>query len=129
ILNLMSNAVKFTPEGGSVTVSSSYGDDGAININVKDTGIGMGDNDIKKAMERFGQVDSGLNRKHNGTGLGLPLVKGLVELHGGTLNIDSAKGYGTVASIVFPPERSVIIGIDDKIEIDSNFVEADKVIN
>ena len=129
ILNLMSNAVKFTPEGGSVTVSSSYGDDGAININVKDTGIGMGDDDIEKALERFGQVDSGLNRKHNGTGLGLPLVKGLVELHGGTLNIDSAKGYGTVTSIVFPPERSVIIGIDDKIEIDSNFVEANKTIN
>ena len=115
MLNLVSNAVKFTSTGGSVTVSSVL-DDGAISISVSDTGIGMGENDIEKALERFGQVDSGLNRKHEGTGLGLPLVKGLVEVHGGTLSINSFKGKGTTVSIRFPPERTVMVEIDDTIK-------------
>ena len=129
MLNLMSNAVKFTPEGGSVTVSSSCGDDGAINISIKDTGIGMSEKDIEKSMERFGQADSGLNRKHEGTGLGLPLVKGLIELHGGTLSIDSTKGEGTMVLIVFPPERTIMVEMDDKNKIGAMFIDSTEAIN
>ncbi|MCK5545966.1 MAG: nitrate- and nitrite sensing domain-containing protein [Rhodospirillaceae bacterium] len=108
MLNLMSNAVKFTTKGGSVTVSSSCGDDGTIRISVEDTGIGMDEKGIEKAMERFGQVDSGLDRRHQGTGLGLPLVQGLIELHGGTLNMDSVEGEGTTATIILPAHRVII---------------------
>jgi len=75
---------------------------------VRDTGVGMDDKELAKAMSKFGQVDSGLDRKHEGTGLGLPLTQGLVELHGGKLEIDSNKGEGTTVTVRFPPERTVI---------------------
>ena len=105
MLNLLSNAVKFTPDGGRVHVSAFLNDDGSLSISVKDTGIGMDEDEIETAMSDFGQVDSGLNRKHEGTGLGLPLTKGLVELHGGVLKIKSGKGVGTDAIVIFPPAR------------------------
>ncbi|MCR4378166.1 MAG: HAMP domain-containing histidine kinase [Rhodospirillales bacterium] len=105
ILNLLSNAVKFTPEGGEVAVTSMMNDDGSLALTVSDTGVGMDEDEIMVALSKFGQVDSGLDRKHEGTGLGLPLTRGLMELHGGTLEVNSAKGRGTRITMVFPKER------------------------
>jgi len=107
MLNLLSNAIKFTPEGGEVSVHCHLNDYGALVISVADTGAGMDDKEIEKALSRFGQVDSGLDRKHEGTGLGLPLTKGLMKLHGGALEIKSEKGHGTLITITFPKERVV----------------------
>ena len=106
VLNLVSNAVKFTPAGGSVTVKAGRLCDGRLAIEVADTGIGMSRSELPKALERFGQVDSSLSRKYEGTGLGLPLAKQLVEIHGGKFEIHSEPGAGTNASIVFPAWRT-----------------------
>jgi len=107
LLNLLSNAVKFTPEGGDVWLETKLNGDGSLAISVTDTGIGMDDGDIKKAMSKFGQVDSGLDRKHEGTGLGLPLTVGLMDVHGGALDVKSKKGSGTTVTVTFPKERVV----------------------
>jgi signal transduction histidine kinase len=104
LLNLLSNAVKFTPEGGTVLVCVERRD-GEYVVEVSDTGIGMASEQIPKALERFGQIDSSLSRKHEGTGLGLPLTKCLVELHGGTLTIDSTINRGTTVTAIFPGSR------------------------
>jgi PAS domain S-box-containing protein len=104
-LNLLSNAVKFTPQGGQVHVTAKLNDDGSLGVTVADTGIGMNDEEVIKALSTFGQVDSGLNRMHEGSGLGLPLTKGLMELHGGTIEIESEKGHGTLITVTFPKER------------------------
>jgi len=106
LINLLSNAVKFTPEGGKITIEISLDDDRAFAISVKDTGVGIDENDITKALEPFGQVANIFTRKEEGTGLGLPLSKSLAELHGGTFNIDSALGKGTTVTVRFPPERT-----------------------
>lgn len=106
MINLLSNAVKFTPEGGVVLVSCAATDLGLV-ITVSDTGIGMAPHEIAKAFEAFGQIDSTISRKYAGTGLGLPLVKHLVELHGGTLAVESARNVGTTVTIVLPRERLV----------------------
>jgi signal transduction histidine kinase len=106
LINLLSNAVKFTPEGGRVFVSTSKRD-GCLAITVSDTGIGIATADIPKALRTFGQVDSKISRKHDGTGLGLPLAKHLVELHGGTLIIESEVNVGTSVTIMLAPERIV----------------------
>ncbi len=106
LINILSNAVKFTPEGGQVRVQSSLRSDGLI-IVVSDTGIGIAPGEIPKAMEPFGQIDSKISRKYEGTGLGLPLAKRLVELHGGTLTVESALGVGTTVTIVLPRARVV----------------------
>ena len=107
VLNLLSNAVKFTPELGKVKITATQTEDGALALTVSDTGIGMTEEDLLKAMTPFGQVDGGLDRKNEGTGLGLPLTQGLVELHGGRLAFDSAPGEGTAISAVFPKERVI----------------------
>lgn len=104
MLNLISNAVKFTPDGGSVDVKAKINEDNALEIQVSDTGIGIAAEDLPKAMEAFGQVDSTLSRKYEGTGLGLPLTKRLVESNKGTLDIHSIPGEGTVVTISFPKE-------------------------
>lgn len=104
LINLVSNAVKFTP-GGTVDVVARLDGAGALRLDVRDTGIGMDAAGIEQALKPFGQVDSGLSRKFEGTGLGLPLAKSLVELHGGTLAIVSAQGAGTVVSVVLPAWR------------------------
>jgi signal transduction histidine kinase len=106
LINLLSNAVKFTPRGGEIRTSAALSDDGMI-IAVRDTGIGIAPEDIPKALAPFGQIDSALGRKYEGTGLGLPLAKQLAELHGGSLAIQSAVGVGTTVTIVLPPERLV----------------------
>lgn len=102
-LNLLSNAVKFTNEGGRATLRAKEAD-GAILIEVEDTGIGMGPDEILRALTRFGQVDSVMTRRSAGTGLGLPLVKQLVELHGGRLTLSSEKGVGTKVVLSFPQD-------------------------
>lgn len=98
ILNLLSNSIKFTPAGGIIRLSIRQSGDG-VDIVVADSGIGMSKNDIALALAPFGQVDSSLNREYAGTGLGLPLSKSLVELHGGTMTIDSAPGKGTTFTV------------------------------
>ena len=107
IINLLSNAVKFTPEGGVVTVNSLLNDDNSFSIFVSDTGLGMSDEEIDIALTAFGQVDNGLDRMHEGTGLGLPLTNGLMDLHSGTLEIESIPAYGTVVTVTFPKERVI----------------------
>jgi signal transduction histidine kinase len=104
LLNLLSNSVKFTPTGGTVSVRAAV-QDGALVLAVSDTGIGMLPDQVTHALEPFGQVDSSLARVNNGTGLGLPLARALAELHGGTLSVESAVGKGTKVTIVLPPER------------------------
>ncbi|MDR3536002.1 MAG: ATP-binding protein [Acetobacteraceae bacterium] len=101
LLNLLSNAIKFTPRGGTVTIrAETLG--GGLLITVRDTGIGMAKQDIPRALEPFVQVDTSLNRRYGGTGLGLPLSKLFVELHGGRLTIDSEPGQGTVVRVSLP---------------------------
>jgi signal transduction histidine kinase len=108
LLNLVSNAVKFTPNGGRVAVSAILGAGGEVEIAVADTGIGMAAEDIPRALQPFGQIDNSLARPHGGTGLGLPLAQRLVELHGGTMTIDSEVGKGTTVTVTLPPERTHI---------------------
>jgi PAS domain S-box-containing protein len=105
LLNLLSNAIKFTPAGGRVALRASIDGDGAYRLSVSDTGIGMSAEDQQIALAPFGQVDSSLARRYEGTGLGLPLSKALVELHGGRLEIDSAPDAGTTVHVVLPAER------------------------
>ena len=105
LLNLLSNAIKFTPGGGTVTVSRRLAGDGRLAVIVEDTGIGMAAEHIPIATSRFGQVDSSMTRRYSGTGLGLPLTIGLVELHQGTLEIQSAVGRGTTVTVWLPAER------------------------
>jgi len=105
VLHLLSNAVKFTAPGGKVSITSKLNDDGSLAVTISDTGIGMNDTEITMALSTFGQVDSGLNRKYGGTGLGLPLTKGLIERHGGTLDIKSKKDQGTLITVTLPPDR------------------------
>ena len=103
LLNLLSNAVKFTPDGGIVTCDAAIDDTGeGIIFRVTDTGIGIARKDIEKAMLPFGQVDSQLARKYEGTGLGLPLTRTFVELHGGTLTLESEIDKGTTAIVHLP---------------------------
>ncbi len=106
LINLLSNAIKFTEPGGAVTVSAALDRD-MIVISVTDTGIGMAEADLSAALDAFGQIDGSLDRKHEGTGLGLPLVASLAELHGAVLKLDSEPGVGTTAAVVFPARRTV----------------------
>ncbi len=105
IVNLLTNAIKFTPEGGSITVDGSMNPDGTMKLVVTDTGIGIAKEHIDTVLAPFGQIESALSRKHQGTGLGLPLTKALVELHDGTLTIASEVGVGTAVTITLPANR------------------------
>ncbi len=104
VLNLLSNAIKFT-ELGSVTFTASFDEAKGLVLAVSDTGIGMSDGELATALEPFGQVQNALTKNHDGTGLGLPIARHLVELHGGTLSLTSQKGHGTTVSVVIPPAR------------------------
>jgi signal transduction histidine kinase len=101
LLNLLSNALKFTPEGGEIRVCAFRRGE-SIAISVSDSGIGIKPDDLSKVLEPFGQIDSALSRKHEGTGLGLPLTKELAELHGGSLSIESTQDIGTTVTILLP---------------------------
>lgn len=102
LINLISNSVKFTKAGGIVAVSADLLRDGGLNIVVEDTGIGMEQGDIEKALMPFMQIDTDLSRQYEGTGLGLPLVDSLMKLHDGLFVLESTFGVGTRASLCFP---------------------------
>jgi PAS domain S-box-containing protein len=105
LLNLLTNAVKFTPSGGTIDIAGELREDGGFVIMVRDTGIGIAAENIPTALAPFGQVDAKLNRKYEGTGLGLPLSNAMINLHQGRLTIESAVGKGTTVSLHLPPER------------------------
>jgi signal transduction histidine kinase len=105
LVNLLSNAIKFTAPGGKVRLKVARPAHHGITFRVEDTGIGMTAEQIPIALTPFGQIETGLARKYDGVGLGLPLTKRLVELHGGTIEIDSEPGKGTVVSAHLPEER------------------------
>jgi signal transduction histidine kinase len=108
LVNLLSNAVKFTLEGGNVVVETRLNEDGSLILSVSDTGLGMTQDEVAKAMEKFGQIDHQLTMTREGTGLGLPLAKELVEAHDGRLEIESQRGVGTKINIYLPKERVII---------------------
>jgi PAS domain S-box-containing protein len=105
LINLLSNAVKFTPEVDEVDVSANLNGDGSLTILVRDTGIGIAKENIASALTPFGQVESAMSRKHQGTGLGLPLAKCLAELHGGGIALESEIGVGTTVTFQLPAQR------------------------
>jgi signal transduction histidine kinase len=104
-LNLLSNAVKFSRQGGRVTVAAEVTEAGDLALSVADRGIGMKPQDIPVALEPFRQIGNAMSRPYEGTGLGLPLAKMLVEKHGGTLTLDSTLGAGTTVTITLPAAR------------------------
>jgi len=107
--NVISNAVKFTPPGGSVLVSASALRDGGVVTSVRDTGVGMTKDEITVALTPFAQVDASHSRWREGAGLGLPIAKALVQLHGGRLEIHSAKSLGTEVAITLPSRFEVSV--------------------
>jgi signal transduction histidine kinase len=109
LLNLLSNAVKFTPDGGVVSVEAGRDKKGRVIVCVCDTGIGIAPEMIPLAFEPFRQIDSALSRKFEGTGLGLSLVKKLIELHDGEVTLESALGKGTSVFIAFPASRCTAV--------------------
>ena len=105
VLNLLSNAVKFTPKGGRVTLTAAMPGDGSLTVAVADTGIGIAPEALHIIAEPFRQADNSISRRFGGTGLGLSISRNLMELHGGSLTIDSTVGEGTTVTILFPPAR------------------------
>ena len=97
--------MKFTPAGGTVRIDGGLNKEGGVTIQIIDTGIGIKKEDIPAALSAFGQVDSSLARRFDGTGLGLPLTVALIKLHDGDLKLESTPGEGTCISIQFPPSR------------------------
>ncbi len=114
LINLLSNAIKFTDPGGKVTLKAWCSMNSGYVFQVVDTGIGIALEDIPKALSPFQQIDNRLNRKYRGTGLGLPLSKSLIEMHGGSLDLQSQVGVGTIVTIRFPAERIVPFRHDNK---------------
>ncbi|MCA1909764.1 MAG: PAS domain S-box protein [Magnetospirillum sp.] len=104
IANILANAVKFTPAQGRVSVSAKANADG-LDIEVSDSGIGIAPGDMTKIMSPFGQAESSLARRFDGAGLGLPLARRFMDLHGGRLSIASAPGHGTIVNLHFPASR------------------------
>jgi len=119
LLNLISNAIKFTQPGGAVIVAVHGRPDGTLVFEVRDTGLGMTDAEIEIALQPFGQIDSSNTRRYEGTGLGLPLAKRLAELHGGSLQLNSEKGYGTTVTVIIPAAR-VALGDTRKNAVTAN---------
>ena len=107
LLNVFANAIKFTPPGGRITVAADLTPPGGIRISVQDTGIGIAAQDIPLVLEPFGQVANAQTRVQQGTGLGLPLVRRLIELHGGRISLASELGEGTMVTLIFPPDRTI----------------------
>jgi len=105
LLNLISNALKFTPAGGTIELSARCDPRRGLTLIVADSGIGIPEADLDRVLKPFEQVDSSLSRQHEGTGLGLPLVRAMIELHGGTVRLDSTVGIGTRVILTLPPER------------------------
>jgi len=111
VMNLLSNAIKFTPKGGTVTFDVEYDMDNEeqdLRLSITDTGVGIDEADIPKAMSPFGQLDNALSKSHGGTGLGLTLVESLIGLHGGRVELLSQKGLGTTVTLVIPSKRVAV---------------------
>jgi two-component system cell cycle sensor histidine kinase PleC len=107
LLNLLSNAVKFTPRGGAITLFARRAADGGLHLGVADTGAGISPKDQKKVFEPFGQGQHDIAVCEKGTGLGLPIVKGLIEAHGGAVTLESAVGAGTTVTIWLPADSAI----------------------
>ncbi len=105
VLNILSNAVKFTGQGGKVQVTGTLESDGGVVVRVNDSGIGMTEAELARALEPYGQIDSDLQRQHKGTGLGLPLAKALAEANKCEFHIASAPHQGTQITLIFPAAR------------------------
>tara|TARA_R110002095_G_scaffold16697_4_gene19986 strand:+ start:2261 stop:4867 length:2607 start_codon:yes stop_codon:yes gene_type:complete len=103
--NIYSNAVKYTPNGGRITIFTNYDMDGTFRLSVTDTGVGMNAVEVEKALAPFGQLDNALDRSSSGTGLGLPLSKAIMDVHDGRIEIMSEKSIGTTVTLIFPSER------------------------
>ena len=112
LINLLSNAIKFTPMGGTVTLKTWCSEDEGYVFQIADTGIGIAREDIPRVLTPFHQISNSLSREREGTGLGLPLTKSLVTMHGGSLELQSEVGVGTTVTVRFPAERSVQL-LDD----------------
>jgi signal transduction histidine kinase len=108
LLNLLSNAVKFSDPGTRIDVRAEMDDAGGIVLEVEDHGIGMTGDEIVRALQPFGQATSATTRTHGGTGLGLPIAKGLVEAHGGTLEIESSPGHGTLVRVTLQQQAGAM---------------------
>ena len=108
LINLLANAIKFSNPSGTIVVKTWCQKASGHVFQIVDTGIGISPKDIPKALAKFGQVDSDLNRKYEGAGLGLPLTKGLIELHGGCLDLQSDVGIGTTVTVRFPADRIIV---------------------
>ena len=111
LLNFLSNAIKFTPEEGEVRITARCEGRQGLSLSVSDTGIGMTKAEIEVALAPFGQVDSKYARKHEGTGLGLPICRSLIELHGGELIVESTPNAGTKLTARFPATRIVALEV------------------
>lgn len=124
IMNLLSNAIKFTPSGGTISLSTDYnGKD--LRFSMTDTGVGIEESDIAKALSPFGQVDNALSRTNSGTGLGLTLVDSLIRLHGGKLELVSQKNIGTTVTLIIPEKRIAI----QREKASDKTIDNDKVAN
>jgi signal transduction histidine kinase len=104
LLNLLTNSVKFTPSGGQIVIDAEVRPDGYA-IRVRDTGVGIAKADLARVLQPFMQADNTFSRQKEGTGLGLPLTKAMVEIHGGNLDLRSEAGKGTAVTLIFPLER------------------------
>ena len=118
IINLLSNAVKFTTSGGRIDVRWRIVENRYCELTVCDTGIRIEPDDPLRVLQPFAQAESGLNRRYEGTGLGLPLMLGVVEIHGGSFRLESELGQGTSAIIEFPLNRVHVIGMEPNPGID-----------
>lgn len=107
LINLVSNALRFTPPGGAIFMTAQLASDGGVIVEVSDTGIGIPPDDLGRVTEAYVQARQEARTRHQGTGLGLSIVKSMMELHGGRFTIDSKLGEGTRAKVFFPPERSI----------------------
>jgi signal transduction histidine kinase len=108
-LNLLSNAIKFSRDGGEVCIRVISGEPGLAVVEFEDHGIGMNEEELERALQPFGQAKPSTTRNYGGTGLGLPITKGLIEAHGGKLAIESRAGQGTIARISLPTERKPLM--------------------
>src|SRR6202035_3594288 len=106
VLNLLSNAVKFSHDGGRVDIRTTLDEAGGLVLEVEDRGIGMSAGELERALQPFGQANTGAARLYGGTGLGLPITKGLIGAHQGELVIGSGPGRATRVSVVLPPQTA-----------------------
>jgi PAS domain S-box-containing protein len=119
LINLLINSVKFTPRGGTIHMRALMADDGGIDIEVEDTGVGISPGDLERVMEPFQQAEQALSRRYGGVGLGLSLARNLTELHGGTITLKSEQGAWTLIRIHLPADRVRAYPASEQRETDS----------